>query len=107
MPSFFTRFLLAWHEEFPRPLPWTGGPRDPYHIWISEVIMQQTRIDQGAPYYLRFIATFPDVFSLAAASLDDVLYAWQGLGYYTRARNLHKAAIQIVQDHDGHFPESY
>jgi A/G-specific adenine glycosylase len=107
MPSFFTRQLLNWHEKNPRQLPWTGGPRDPYHIWISEVIMQQTRIEQGAPYYHRFIAQFPDVESLAAAPVDDVLFAWQGLGYYTRARNLHKAAAYIVQLLHGQFPLTY
>jgi len=107
MPSFFTRQLLNWHEQNPRPLPWTGGLRDPYHIWISEVIMQQTRIEQGAPYYHKFLALFPDVDSLAAAPIDDVLFAWQGLGYYTRARNLHKAATYIVNHLDGQFPESY
>jgi len=107
MPSYFTRQLLNWHEKNPRPLPWTGGLRDPYHIWISEVIMQQTRIEQGAPYYHRFLALFPNVESLAAAPIDDVLFAWQGLGYYTRARNLHKAATYIVNHLDGHFPETY
>lgn len=107
MPSYFTRQLLAWHQHNPRPLPWTGGPRDPYHIWISEVIMQQTRIEQGAPYYLSFIRLFPDVESLAAADIDTVLLAWQGLGYYTRARNLHKAAKFIVEELGGQFPASY
>jgi len=107
MHSFFTRQLLQWHADHPRPLPWTNGLRDPYHIWISEVIMQQTRIEQGAPYYHRFISLFPDVESLALASIDDVLFAWQGLGYYTRARNLHKAAIYIVDHLNGSFPESY
>jgi A/G-specific adenine glycosylase len=107
MHFFFTRQLLKWHDDHPRPLPWTGGPRDPYHIWISEVIMQQTRMEQGAPYYHRFISLFPDVESLAAASIDDVLHAWQGLGYYTRARNLHKAATYIVNHLHGQFPKSY
>lgn len=107
MHSFFTRQLLQWHAENPRPLPWTKGPRDPYHIWISEVIMQQTRIEQGAPYYHRFISLFPDVGALASASIDDVLFAWQGLGYYTRARNLHKAAIYIVDHLNGKFPKSF
>ena len=107
MPSFFTRQLLKWHEKNPRPLPWTGGPRDPYHIWISEVIMQQTRIEQGAKYYHRFIAAFPSVQSLASASINDVLFVWEGLGYYTRARNLHKAANYVVTHCDGMFPDSY
>jgi A/G-specific adenine glycosylase len=107
MRSFFTQQLLKWHADHPRPLPWTGGPRDPYHIWISEVIMQQTRIEQGAPYYHRFISLFPSVESLAATSIDDVLFAWQGLGYYTRARNLHKAATYMVNHLHGKFPVSY
>jgi len=107
MPSFFAKHLLIWQANNPRPLPWDGGPRDPYHIWISEIIMQQTRIEQGAPYYLRFIDRFPSVQSLASASLDDVLHSWQGLGYYTRARNIHKAAQHIVNEFNGVFPDTY
>jgi A/G-specific adenine glycosylase len=107
MPSYFQRQLLTWHEHNPRPLPWTGGPRDPYHIWVSEVIMQQTRIEQGAPYYHRFITKFPGVESLASADIDTVLLTWQGLGYYTRARNLHKAAKYIVEELKAEFPTSY
>ena len=98
---------MEWHAKNPRRLPWEGGPRDPYHIWISEVIMQQTRIEQGAPYYLRFVSRYPDIFKLATASLDDVLRSWQGLGYYTRARNLHKAAQHLVSQHQGVFPTTY
>ncbi len=105
MPAFFTQHLLKWHARTPRPLPWDGGPRDPYHIWISEIIMQQTRIEQGTPYYLRFISRFPSVQSLAEASQDEVLKYWQGLGYYSRARNLHKAAGMIVSQ--GQFPNTY
>jgi A/G-specific adenine glycosylase len=107
MPSFFANQLLRWHISNPRPLPWDGGPRDPYHIWISEIIMQQTRIEQGAPYYLRFIKRFPSVEALAHSSIDDVLRHWQGLGYYSRARNLHKAAVYISQNLHGVFPQSY
>lgn len=107
MPSFFAKQLLTWQANNPRPLPWDGGPRDPYHIWISEIIMQQTRIEQGAPYYLRFIARFPSVQSLASAPVDDVLHSWQGLGYYTRARNIHKAAQHIINDFNGVFPDTY
>ena len=107
MPSFFAKQILNWQTNNPRPLPWDGGPRDPYHIWISEIIMQQTRIEQGAPYYLRFIDRFPSVQSLASASLDEVLHSWQGLGYYTRARNIHKAAQLIVNERNGVFPDSY
>lgn len=107
MPSFFANRLLHWQANNPRPLPWDGGPRDPYHIWISEIIMQQTRIEQGAPYYLKFVNRFPNVKSLADAPIDEVLRYWQGLGYYTRARNVHKAALYITQQLGGIFPESY
>ena len=107
MPSFFAKHLLSWQANNPRPLPWDGGPRDSYHIWISEIIMQQTRIEQGAPYYLRFIDRFPSVQALASAPVDDVLHSWQGLGYYTRARNIHKAAQSIVSELSGAFPDTY
>ncbi len=107
MPSFFARHLLDWHFDNPRPLPWDDGPRDPYHIWISEIVMQQTRIEQGTPYYLAFINRFPSVHKLAAASTDEVLRYWQGLGYYSRARNVHKAARYIVDDLNSVFPLSY
>ena len=107
MPSFFAKQILQWHFANPRPLPWDNGPRDPYHIWISEIIMQQTRIEQGTPYYLKFISRFPDVHSLGSAPLDEVVRYWQGLGYYSRARNLHKAAQQIIEQHEGVFPASY
>ncbi len=107
MPSVFAKHLLLWQANNPRPLPWDGGPRDPYHIWISEIIMQQTRIEQGAPYYLKFVNRFPTVKSLADAPLDEVLRYWQGLGYYTRARNVHKAAVFITQQLGGVFPDTY
>ena len=79
---------------------------DAYSVWLSEIIFQQTRIDQGTPYYERFIAAFPSVFDLAAADQDAVLKLWEGLGYYTRARNLHKAAKLIVLERDGRLPET-
>lgn len=107
MPSFFAKQVLHWHAINPRPLPWDGGPRDPYHIWISEIIMQQTRIEQGAAYYLNFIKRFPSVLALADAPLDEVIRAWQGLGYYSRARNIHKAATHIVHELNGIFPTTY
>lgn len=107
MATDFATRLLAWHRKNPRPLPWDGGPRDPYHIWISEIIMQQTRIEQGAPYYLKFANRFPTVNALAAASQDQVMRYWQGLGYYSRARNLHKAAQYIVNDLEGQFPNTF
>ncbi len=98
--------LMNWYSEHKRELPWRDT-NDPYRIWISEVILQQTRIDQGIGYYHRFTERFPDVATLAAASEEEVLKVWQGLGYYSRARNLHQAAGQIVSLHDGHLPTSY
>lgn len=107
MPSSFGARLLAWHTNDPRPLPWGNGPRSPYEIWVAEVILQQTRLGQGANYLHRFLDRFPDVYSLATASGDDVLRAWEGLGYYARARNLHLAARKILEQHDGVFPDQY
>ena len=99
----FTSALLKWFAANGRELPWRGI-KDPYGIWVSEVILQQTRIDQGTDYWLRFMERYPTVESLAGASEDDVLRLWQGLGYYSRARNMHVAARQIVEQ--GGFPHS-
>ncbi|MDD3107894.1 MAG: A/G-specific adenine glycosylase, partial [Alistipes sp.] len=101
-----TAKLCDWYEAGHRELPWRET-KDPYRIWISEVILQQTRVAQGLDYYHRFLERFPSVQALATASEDEVLKAWQGLGYYSRARNLHAAAQQIVQQHGGVFPETY
>ncbi|HIW97976.1 MAG TPA: A/G-specific adenine glycosylase [Candidatus Tidjanibacter gallistercoris] len=95
--------LLDWYARSGRDLPWRRT-RDPYRIWLSEVILQQTRVGQGMEYYLRFTERFPDVRALAAASEDEVLKLWQGLGYYSRARNLHAAARQVVGRFGGEFP---
>ena len=95
--------LLDWYAREGRDLPWRRT-RDPYCIWLSEVILQQTRVAQGMEYYLRFTERFPDVASLAAAPVDEVLKLWQGLGYYSRARNLHAAARQVVECFGGRFP---
>src|SRR5690554_7052103 len=84
----FTTKLLRWYQGHQRDLPWRRQ-NDPYKIWVSEVILQQTRVEQGLPYYQRFIHRFPDVSSLANAAEQDVLKYWQGLGYYSRARNMH------------------
>lgn len=102
----FTTPLNVWYRKAHRDLPWrkTG---DPYKIWISETILQQTRVAQGLPYYLRFIERFPDVKTLAGASEDELMKYWEGLGYYSRARNLHSAAKTITDRHNGEFPESY
>ena len=102
--SNFTITLLQWYEENGRDLPWRRTT-DPYAIWLSEIILQQTRIQQGMAYWKRFMERFPTVNSLAAATEDEVLRLWQGLGYYSRARNLHTAARQITNL--GHFPDSF
>ena len=102
----FADTLLAWYGENQRTLPWRGES-DPYKIWVSEIILQQTRVQQGWDYYLRFIEAFPDVGALARAPEEQVLRVWQGLGYYSRARNMHAAAQQIVNEHHGLFPDRY
>lgn len=88
----FSTKLIAWFRANRRDLPWRREPRDPYRVWVSEVMLQQTRVDVVVPYYLRFLKRFPTLRKLAQAPLDDVLALWSGLGYYSRARNLHKAA---------------
>ena len=98
--------LVAWFDGERRDMPWRRTD-DPYRIWLSEVMLQQTRVDQARPYYERFVAAFPTAEALAAADLDDVLRLWEGLGYYSRARNLHKAARMIVETFDGRFPDTY
>ena len=98
--------LIEWYGRHFRPLPWRETS-DPYLIWLSEVILQQTRVAQGLDYFRRFASRFPDVRSLAAATEDEVLKLWQGLGYYSRARNLQKAARQIMDDFGGGFPSTY
>ncbi len=102
----FSTQLLQWYKYNHRDLPWRNT-RNPYLIWISEIILQQTRVNQGYQYYLRFIERFPDVKTLAGAKEEDVLKLWQGLGYYSRARNIYHAALQIMQDFNGVFPSDY
>lgn len=102
----FRKNLMRWHESIDRNLPWKQTD-DPYKIWLSEIILQQTRVDQGTAYYLRIIKQYPTVQHLANASQDDVLAMWKGLGYYARARNMHTAAKQIVNDFSGSFPSNY
>jgi A/G-specific adenine glycosylase len=97
------RALLAWYRTGRRDLPWRRT-RDPYRIWISEIMLQQTTVGAVVPYYRRFVRAFPTVRALAAARLDDVLAAWSGLGYYRRARHLHQAARVVVHRHRGRFP---
>ena len=102
--SDFADTLIKWYETNKRDLPWRHTT-DPYRIWISEIILQQTRVAQGYDYYMRFMENYPDVFALASASEDEVLKLWQGLGYYSRARNLHEAARCMAEA--GGFPDTY
>ncbi len=105
MPQ-FRRLLLSWFLERMRDLPWRRT-RDPYRIWLSEIMLQQTRVAAVIPYYLRFLENFPDVQTLAGAETDRVLTNWAGLGYYSRARNLQRAAKEIVSQHSGEFPREF
>jgi A/G-specific adenine glycosylase len=99
----FRRQLLAWFRQYQRDLPWRRS-NDPYRIWLSEIMLQQTRVTAVIPYYERFIERFPDIRALAAAPQEEALRLWSGLGYYSRARNLHRAAQEIVAKHGGLFP---
>ncbi len=98
------RKLLPWFAANARDLPWRTAPRRPYAVWISEIMLQQTRVDTVIPYFRRFLARFPDPAALAAAPLQDVLKLWENLGYYSRARQIHKAAQILVRDHGGKLP---
>jgi A/G-specific adenine glycosylase len=102
----FQTAIESWYLHNKRDLPWRAS-NNPYDIWLSEIILQQTRVDQGISYYLKFKNSFPSVQDLANAAEQEVLLLWQGLGYYSRARNLHKAARMVVQDYQGKFPEDY
>ncbi len=99
--------LLAWYDRHRRILPWRAPPgrrADPYHVWLSEIMLQQTTVKAVGPYYAKFLERWPDIAALAAAPLDDVLKAWAGLGYYARARNLHACARAVVERHGGNIP---
>jgi A/G-specific adenine glycosylase len=101
--------LLTWYGRHRRHLPWRSAPgdrADPYHVWLSEIMLQQTTVKAVGPYYMKFLGRWPSVTALAAAPLDDVLKAWAGLGYYARARNLHACAHAVASQHGGHFPDS-
>ena len=101
--------LLAWYDRHRRMLPWRARPgehSDPYRVWLSETMLQQTTVKAVAPYYMRFLARWPDLNELAAAPLEEILTAWAGLGYYARARNLHACARALVERYDGQFPAS-
>lgn len=103
---YFTKKLAEWYLQHQRNLPWRSTS-SPYPIWLSEVILQQTRVSQGKPYYQKFLRQFPTVSHLANASERDVLRTWQGLGYYSRARNLHACAKKIMREYNGTFPRTY
>lgn len=105
-PTFLASALLNWYPRHRRDLPWRHT-RNPYAIWLSEVILQQTRVAQGLPYYLDFLASYPTVQDLAAAPEQEVLRHWQGLGYYSRARNMHHTAQQVAGEFGGQFPATY
>ncbi|REG89640.1 A/G-specific adenine glycosylase [Winogradskyella sediminis] len=102
----FSTKLINWYSVNKRELPWRET-RNPYYIWLSEIILQQTQVKQGLPYYNAFVSKFPTVFDLAKASETSILKLWQGLGYYSRARNLHHSAKYIVDTLDGKFPDNY
>jgi A/G-specific adenine glycosylase len=104
--SFFRTALLDWYRPDRRPMPWKEH-KDPYCIWLSEIILQQTRVEQGLPYYEKFVAAYPTVQDLAAADDDEVMKLWEGLGYYSRARNLLKAAREVTGSYEGKFPDTY
>ena len=98
--------LLAWYAQNARRLPWRES-KDPYAIWVSEIMLQQTRVETVIPYFQRWMGQFPDLATLAKSDLQDVLVAWEGLGYYSRARNLHKAARMVMDKYDGKIPSDY
>lgn len=104
--ALFVENLLVWYDRNKRDLPWRDT-QDPYKVWISEIILQQTRVDQGLPYYHKFLKTFPKLKNLAEADEQTVLSIWQGLGYYSRARNLHQGAQQVCNEYKGKYPTSY
>jgi A/G-specific adenine glycosylase len=104
--SFFSKKLISWYLTHKRDLPWRRTQL-PYHVWLSEIILQQTRVDQGLPYYKAFVSKYPQIKDLANATEEEVLKLWQGLGYYSRARNLYSTAKFITNDLNGEFPSSY
>lgn len=104
--KYFSNDIIDWYHENRRSLPWRDT-KDPYRIWLSEIILQQTRVNQGLPYYLEFVSAFPTVKDLAIAPENTVLRLWQGLGYYSRARNLHRCAKVVEEKHNGRFPSTF
>ena len=103
LPSSITGLLLDWYDHHRRILPWREDPA-PYHVWVSEIMLQQTRVDTVIPYYIRFMNELPDIRALAGAPEERLLKLWEGLGYYSRVRNMQKAAKQVMSDHEGVLP---
>src|SRR5690606_22640579 len=97
--------LLAWFRDRARPMPWRDHPT-PYYVWVSEIMLQLTQVATVLPYFERFVPRFPDIATLAAADENEVLRLWEGLGYYRRARQLHRAAQEIIERHGGQFPDA-
>lgn len=106
MATGFSKLLLEWHSGHQRNMPWVGS-KDPYFVWLSEIILQQTRVEQGTPYYLAFIKKYPTVRHLASAPRDEVMKMWEGLGYYSRAVNMHSTAQQVTDEFNGVFPDDF
>ncbi|MDN3669248.1 A/G-specific adenine glycosylase [Echinicola jeungdonensis] len=104
--SYFANKLLQWYPQNKRNLPWRDT-QNPYIIWLSEIILQQTRVAQGLPYFEKFLKEYPSVQDLAQAPMDEVMRLWQGLGYYSRARNLHQCAKEVTENFEGYFPDNY
>ena len=102
----FSKKLINWYSVNKRSLPWRNT-KDSYKIWLSEIILQQTQVKQGLPYYNKFVKLYPNVLTLSKSSEQDVLKNWEGLGYYSRARNLHKASKIVVEKYNSTFPNSY
>jgi len=102
----FSESLIGWYSHNKRDLPWRDT-KNPYNIWVSEIILQQTRVNQGLNYYYRFIEKFPDIQTLAKSDINVLLKLWQGLGYYSRARNMHVTAQEITKNLNNKFPSNY
>jgi A/G-specific adenine glycosylase len=106
MPNDFSAKLMTWYDRTAAQLPWRTDDPNPYHVWLSEVMLQQTQVNTVRDYYIRFLASYPSIHDLAAVPLDNVLKLWEGLGYYSRARNLHKTAQIVAREMNGKFPET-
>ena len=100
----FSEEIIEWYQKHKRDLPWRNT-NDPYIIWLSEIIMQQTRVEQGMPYFIRFAEKYPTVEHFATATEEEILKLWQGLGYYSRGRNMHQTSLTVMEEHAGYFPK--